>query len=178
MHFFISVCLCMLLLQIGCPTAATAQTHFQAADQVSATATVKPLYQISDDSYKPRKASVSFLKSTDILNFRSVRAEHVSLLSTGTSGGGSVKLYSTGTDALPSESAVTVRRSNGIAPINEESDGEDDWDDFGSGNGNGTGLTPGDPGTPAPIGSSSILLFFALAYVAYISIKQTRLSKL
>ncbi len=165
MHFFISTCLCMLLLLIGCPTAATAQTHLQDANQVQPTATIKPLYQISDDSYKPRKAAVSFSKSSNILNFRSARAEHINLFSnTGMvrTIGSSVQLYSIGTNALPSEQSVTKRRSGGARG------GEEDWDDWGTGGAtDGNAGDGGEQSNESPIGSPYVLAFLAMAYVVY-----------
>ncbi len=66
-----------------------------------------------------------------------------------------VHVYKPFSNDLPSSYSPVMRRA---------SENEDDWDLE-----TDPTVTPGNPGTQAPLGSSAVLVLFALAYVAYIA---------
>ncbi len=77
-----------------------------------------------------------------------------------------VQVYKPFTNDVPSSYSAVARRMNARSTDNDDDDLSTD-----------PTVTPGNPGGMAPIGSSAILLLFALAYVAYVATKK-RLSNI
>ncbi len=166
MRFFISACLCMLLLQFS-TSAAVGQVHTLSNEHVYPVATVTPLYEFSDVHYTSKAPNLISYRG-DNSNFKSYRIGQVTPLPNMRMlpQSGRIHIYPTGTNVLPSESSASVRRSRGMMPFGE--DGDDD-DDFGSGGAtDGNAGDVGNQSQESPIGSPIILALLALAYSIFL----------
>ncbi len=145
----------VLLLLGFCALCSVLPMHALRADEV------RPLYQLSDDRMlsdqgRHRAMPAFSTGAGSSVNFFSWKVGHVSPIATPNAASTSsrIKLYSTGTEALPSDAPLGIRRSR-----NYDSD-------LGESNN-----TAGDP-TTLPLGSSTILVLFALTYAAYLATKK------
>ncbi len=146
----------VLLLLGFCALCSILPMHALRADEV------RPLYQLSDDRMlsdqgRHRAMPAFSTGAGSSVNFFSWRVGHVSpmIMPTSVSTSSRVQLYTIGTNDLPSETPLTIRR------VHEG----DTWEDYipGGGQGNPENL---------PVGSSAVLVLFAWAYAAYIVYKK------